>query len=49
MALVKLPFGHKFYWRSGVFGALLGLAEFSLVTNLKKLDYKKDEIAQISR
>ena len=35
----KMPgaFGHKFYWRSGVFGVMLGFAELSLVKNLNKV------------
>ena len=36
--ITKLPFGSKFYWKSGVFGILLGLAEISFVKNLKVLD-----------
>ena len=41
-------FGHKFYWRSGVFGVMLGFAELSLVKNLNRVDYTKHQIAEFS-
>ena len=31
---MSAAFGHKFYWKSGVFGVLLGFAELSLVKNM---------------
>lgn len=39
-------FGHKIYWKSGVFGVLLGLAELSFVKNLNRLDYEKHKLAE---
>ena len=32
--------GSKFMWKSGVFGVLLGLGEFSIYANIQDLDSK---------
>ena len=42
------PFGHQFYWRSGIFGVMLGFIELSLVKNLNKLDYQKHKMSEMS-
>ena len=39
-----ITFGHKLYWRCGLFGVLIGFAELSYVKNLHYLDQKKQEM-----
>lgn len=39
-------FGQKFYWKTGLFGVLLGFIELSFVKNLHRLDQNKQELVE---
>ena len=41
-------FGSRFFWKSGVFGVLLGLGEYSMLRNLQFKDYKLAEFREKS-
>ena len=48
MAEPAVAFGHKFLWKSGLFGVFLGFVEFSFHSNMLSVEYKKHRLVEQS-